>query len=217
MKINEVEKLIGITKKNIRFYEGEGLLSPGRNKENGYRNYDEDDINRLEQIKLFRKLGMPIEEIRSMQSGKSTVADSMRRHLVTLERQQKNVANSIAFCSELKAEEKSLNDLDAHTLLAQMDEMERKGVAFANINVTDIKRRRYFGAVIPSVVVVLVMAALFALMLWAFNAKPEEAPPLPLFIFLLLMPVIIILGVLYSLWQRIKEIKKGEIEDARRF
>ncbi|MDY5613391.1 MerR family transcriptional regulator, partial [Dysosmobacter sp.] len=28
MKINEVEALVGITKKNIRFYEGEGLLTP---------------------------------------------------------------------------------------------------------------------------------------------------------------------------------------------
>ena len=26
MKINEVEALVGITKKNIRFYEAEGLL-----------------------------------------------------------------------------------------------------------------------------------------------------------------------------------------------
>ena len=39
MKINEVEKLIGITKKNIRFYEEQGLLSPSRNRENGYRDY----------------------------------------------------------------------------------------------------------------------------------------------------------------------------------
>ena len=31
MKINEVERLIGITKKNIRFYEELGLLNPNRN------------------------------------------------------------------------------------------------------------------------------------------------------------------------------------------
>ena len=37
MKINQVEQLVGITKKNIRFYEEQGLLSPGRNRENGYR------------------------------------------------------------------------------------------------------------------------------------------------------------------------------------
>ena len=34
LKINEVEALVGITKKNIRFYEAEGLLAPRRNSEN---------------------------------------------------------------------------------------------------------------------------------------------------------------------------------------
>ena len=88
MKINEVERLIGITKKNIRFYEEQGLLTPNRNKENGYRDYNEDDIRTLEQIKLLRKLGLPLDEIRMMQAGRSTIADSMRRHLVTLEREK---------------------------------------------------------------------------------------------------------------------------------
>lgn len=37
MRINEVERRVGVTKKNIRFYEEEGLLKPGRNAENGYR------------------------------------------------------------------------------------------------------------------------------------------------------------------------------------
>ena len=39
LKINEVEALVGITRKNIRFYEAEGLLSPRRNSQNGYRDY----------------------------------------------------------------------------------------------------------------------------------------------------------------------------------
>ena len=30
MRIKEVEDLVGITKKNIRFYEKEGLLTPRR-------------------------------------------------------------------------------------------------------------------------------------------------------------------------------------------
>ncbi len=44
MKIKEVEQMVGITKKNIRFYEEQGLLSPKRDKENGYREYDEADV-----------------------------------------------------------------------------------------------------------------------------------------------------------------------------
>ena len=37
MKINEVEAAVGVTKKNIRFYEEEGLISPSREPGNGYR------------------------------------------------------------------------------------------------------------------------------------------------------------------------------------
>ena len=101
MKINQVEQIVGITKKNIRFYEEQGLLSPGRNRENGYRDYSDDDIKTLEQIKFLRKLGLPIEEIRLMQSGKSTVADSMKRQLVTLEREKHNLQQSAKFCEVL--------------------------------------------------------------------------------------------------------------------
>lgn len=45
MKINDVEKQLGITKANIRFYEKEGLLTPSRSA-NGYRDYTEADIAR---------------------------------------------------------------------------------------------------------------------------------------------------------------------------
>ena len=59
MKIKQVEELVGISSKNIRFYEDQGLLSPTRS-ENGYRDYHESDIKRLKQIKFLRKLGVPI-------------------------------------------------------------------------------------------------------------------------------------------------------------
>ena len=65
MKINEVEQLVGVTKRNIRFYEKEGLLSPGRT-DNGYRDYGEADVEALRKIKLLRKLDVPLEEIRKM-------------------------------------------------------------------------------------------------------------------------------------------------------
>ena len=84
MKINEVEALVNITKKNIRFYEEQGLLNPKRNSENGYRDYSEEDVKILQQIKLLRKLGVSIEEIRQMLKGTHTVGDGMRRHLITL-------------------------------------------------------------------------------------------------------------------------------------
>ena len=56
MKINEAEQIVGIAKKNIRFYEEQGLLRPGRNKENGYRIYSQADAQTLLKIKLLRQL-----------------------------------------------------------------------------------------------------------------------------------------------------------------
>ena len=86
---------MGITKKNIRFYEAEGLLTPRRNSENGYRDYGEAEVAVLRRIKLMRKLGVPLEEIRKMQGGVHTVGDGMRRHMVTLERDLENLEQAI--------------------------------------------------------------------------------------------------------------------------
>ena len=44
MKIKQVEELVGITSKNIRFYEEQGLLQP-RRTENGYRDYRTEDVD----------------------------------------------------------------------------------------------------------------------------------------------------------------------------
>ena len=57
MKINDVEKLTGLTAKAIRLYESKGLISVPR-EENGYRNYGERDIEELKKIKLFRSVGI---------------------------------------------------------------------------------------------------------------------------------------------------------------
>ena len=64
--IKEVEQLTKISSQNIRYYEKQGLICPSRNEENSYREYSEDDIERLKLIRLFRKLGMPIEDLRRL-------------------------------------------------------------------------------------------------------------------------------------------------------
>ena len=72
MKIQQVEELVGISKKNIRFYEEQRLLSPGR-AENGYREYGREDVLRLKEIKLLRKLAVPIEDIRAVLKGQGSL------------------------------------------------------------------------------------------------------------------------------------------------
>lgn len=62
--IGEVAKLLGVTTKTIRYYEGIGLLDePGRT-EAGYRLYDAQDLLRLYRIKQLQELGLSLERIR---------------------------------------------------------------------------------------------------------------------------------------------------------
>ena len=216
MKINEVEAQVGITKKNIRFYEEQGLLSPRRNSENGYRDYGEGEVAVLRQIKLMRKLGVPLEEIRRMQAG-GTVADGMRRHLVTLERERRSLEQSIQLCSGLKDREERLESLDAAVLLEEMERLEQAGTTFQDKQKHDAKPVRYAGAVVMALLTTALMAALIVLMVWGFTVDPADAPPLALLLVLVAIPGVIILGVLLALFQRIKEIQKGEEDDAKNY
>ena len=216
MKINEVEALVGITKKNIRFYEAEGLLAPHWNSENGYRDYGEAEVDALRRIKLLRKLGVPLEDIRQMLSGAHTVGDGMRRHLVTLERERENLEQSIRLCSALTDRQERLEDLDAGAILAEMEAMEQSGTTFQNRQHEDV-RVRYVAPVAVTVLMVLLMLGLMWLFLWAFETDPAGAPPLPLLAVFLVIPALVALGVIVSLVQRIREIGRREIDDAKQF
>lgn len=57
MTIKEVEKLVGITSANIRFYEKEGLFTPIRNTSNNYREYTEKDVEDLKKLKFLECWG----------------------------------------------------------------------------------------------------------------------------------------------------------------
>lgn len=215
MKINEVEALVGITKKNIRFYEQEGLLSPRRNRENGYRDYGEEEVRALEQIKLLRKLGLPLEEIRRLQRGELTVDDAMHRHRVTLEREQKSLANSLILCQELSTVTGGLDTLEPEPWLERMERMEEEGTSFMNRQKKD-EKTRYVGAVVGAAVMILLMGALMALFGWCAML---DSDPMPLWMAIAFdIPCLaVIIGVIAALIQRMKEIQGGEIDAASKY
>ena len=216
MKINEVEALVGITRKNIRFYESEGLLAPRRNSENGYRDYGGAEVSVLLQIKLMRKLGVSLEEIRRMQNGTHTVGDGMRRHLVTLERDRDNLEQAIRLCAGLTDRQERLGDLDAGSILKEMEDMEQGGATFQNKQKRDV-RIRYLAPVAITTGMVLLMGSFAGLLLWIIAMGVADAPPVWVLLVLVLIPLVVIGGVVLALVQRIREIGRGEIDDAKNY
>lgn len=213
MQINKVEQLTGVSKKNIRFYEQQGLLNPARQSSNGYRDYSEEDVAAVCRIKLLRKLDVPLQEIHAMLQGRMTLADGMRRHLVMLEHRQKDLESAVHLTNALAQQPGWLVDLDAAEQLAQIELLEQKGVRFMEEGRRS-KERRIHAATIAAGVMLAAVAAFEALMVWGMLT---DTPPLGFAMILLALPLVLAAGVLLALYQRVKQIKGGEEDAARQY
>ena len=66
MKVMEIAKAAGVKPDTVRFYTREGLLSPARNPDNNYQQFDAEDLRRLRFARKARQLGFSLPEIRSI-------------------------------------------------------------------------------------------------------------------------------------------------------
>ncbi len=137
MNINELERLTGITKQNIRFYEKKALLHPNRNPENNYREYSEEDIAALKTIKLLRKLDFSLEDIRSVLSAEIPLHTLLEQHLSELQSRKQKLQSCIDVCHDLLRT--NVEKMDVEKTLEKMDRIEQNGGMFMSI-IEDYKK-----------------------------------------------------------------------------
>lgn len=63
MKIGEVSRRTGVAARMLRYYEEQGLLSPGRHA-NGYREYGETEVDQVVTIRDLSGAGVPTRFIK---------------------------------------------------------------------------------------------------------------------------------------------------------
>lgn len=176
MKINEVEQAVGITKKNIRFYEQEGLLTPSRIPGNGYRDYSAEDINTLRQIKLLRKLGISIEDIKKLQDDSLTLEDCLKQHLLSLEQERKNLEAITKFCRKLLTKDVTFDTMPTEKFLADVENMEEGGTRFMNARNQENHPFPY-KTVIPVAAVVTLLIFMLAFFVGRSSASTDQKSP----------------------------------------
>lgn len=213
MKIKQVEELVGITSKNIRFYEEQGLLSPER-AENGYREYHQEHVDTLKKIKLLRKLGVSVEEIKRALAGTLSLQECLERHLRLLEKEQENLTNMETLANAILTQNPSLDTLQTDEWLEEMEKMEREGVDFVKVDKIDIHMKKKMGAVIGGILAIIFLLFPILLLLWANSQEPLPLGVLSLFI---VIDAIIIICVLIVLKSRLKEIEGGEEDEAAKY
>ena len=213
MKIKQVEELVGITRKNIRFYEDQGLLNVER-AENGYREYHQADVIRLQEIKLFRKMDISIEEMKLLFEKKKSLQICLEQHLKELDHRKEGLSKMQDMCERLVLEHRSLESLNAEDCLEEIEQMEKEGAKFMNVNKTDVHKKKRTGAIIGAAVMTVLMLVTIIIVFWA-NAQD----PIPLGLLLLIagIPAVIIAGTLIALAGRMKEIEGGEEDEASKY
>lgn len=97
MKRSEVEKITGLTRKAILYYEDKRLINPHKG-ENNYRSYSQEDLDRLLQISIYRKLGLSISEIKNIFTTNEKNLGSIlrdRQYQLELEESKKNLLENL--------------------------------------------------------------------------------------------------------------------------
>lgn len=129
MNAKEAERYSGISKRNLRFYEQQGLIHPDRNPNNEYRDYSAKDIDRLKIIRALRMVDTPLEDVKEYLDGKLTMEDLSKAQEMRLVDKKKEVEASIQICRKLQNKE-NINSAYIDLLLQKMDSAALKGKFF---------------------------------------------------------------------------------------
>ena len=103
MKINEIEKITGLTQKAIRLYESKGLINVSR-EENGYRNYTEKDAEILKTVKLLRSVGTSIPDIKLYLFGVISLKELTDKRMCEILKESGRTSEQYLLCERISAD-----------------------------------------------------------------------------------------------------------------
>ncbi|MBH0059244.1 MerR family transcriptional regulator [Pseudoalteromonas sp. SWXJZ94C] len=133
MKIGELAKLTNTPTSTIRFYESKGLLKPSTRSANGYRQYSQQNLEKLQLIKFSQSLGFSLDEIPMLRNEndeldhtviikrleqKQKEADEL---IVQVKRKSERLSSLITLLNSHWSKGQCLPSTTLHQLLAQSD------------------------------------------------------------------------------------------------
>ena len=96
-KVRDVSLRYGVSNRTLVYYEDMGLIASTRGEDYAYRMYDEENIKRLKQILILRKLNISIKDIQRV-----FAAPGSDVVLEVLDQKVDNIDDEIALLHELK-------------------------------------------------------------------------------------------------------------------
>jgi DNA-binding transcriptional MerR regulator len=109
--VGEVARLSGITVRTLHHYDRIGLVRPSGRTSAGYRDYDVHDLDRLQQVLVYRELGFPLEEVATLLDDPDAdpAAHLRRQHRLLRERLAHTRAMVAAVEKEMEARQMGIS------------------------------------------------------------------------------------------------------------
>ena len=113
LTVGQVAETFGVTVRTLHHYDAIGLVVPSARSRAGYRLYTDADLTRLSAVVTYRRLDLPLDEVRALLDGDGTPAEHLRR-------QRDVVVSRLGELTELvaaidRALEREMNDRPATT------------------------------------------------------------------------------------------------------
>ena len=102
MRISEIAKIAGVSVRTLQYYDSIGLLKPAGIDDNGYRFYDENSLEKLNEILYYRGLDISLKEI-------SEILAKEHKNVIVTERLTER---RLAFVDQKRHIEKLISEID---------------------------------------------------------------------------------------------------------
>lgn len=124
--VKQVAELAGVSVRTLHHYDAIGLLKPIRSKANGYRQYGEEALLRLQQILLYRELDLDLAAIKRLMGRPDfSVEAALRDHKKALLARIARLERLVDTVDQTIAKQKGQSNMTDEELFSNLTPQER--------------------------------------------------------------------------------------------
>ncbi|NGO13543.1 MerR family transcriptional regulator [Streptomyces sp. HC44] len=128
LTIGQLAHRTGLPVRTLRFWSDEGAVPPVARSASGYRLYDAESVARVELVRTLRELGLGLDDVCRVLSGRTTVAEVADAHVAALDAQIRSLKVSRAVLSTVAKRGSTAEETALMNRLARLSAAERKQI-----------------------------------------------------------------------------------------
>lgn len=128
--VKQLSKLAGVSVRTLHFYDEIELLKPDAIRTNGYREYGDEAVLKLQQIMFYRELDLSLEEIKALVGRPDFDAvAALERHRMSLQGQARRLERLIQTVDDTILHMKGFREMSHKQLFEAFSEYEQEKFA----------------------------------------------------------------------------------------